>query len=348
MARDSENGDRNDPRTISSDEVLALLASLAHIEVDPGELLWRAQVPHSLRDFQERRVHTVSPDIYAAIYDRVILAIETAARRATGISPLRLREFDLLWYCAIACETLAEVIERVSQFADMVEGKLGRHTLSIQSDMAHFSFDSMRRTQTGPTVISDVIGAINLYRMFSWLVGRSLPIDAIDIAYGPGDYQDVTARLSEIPLRFGQDRTGFSFPAAYLQLSNIRTAADLRLVLPITLMSPIRNPGMSAVTARIRRLIDEAVIRQQPIPNLVEMAPTLATSESVIRRKLESEGTSIRQIKQERRLHWAKELLRQPALPIAEIAMRIGFSDETAFRRAFRNWTGQAPSAFRD
>ncbi len=33
--------------------------------------------------------------------------------------------------------------------------------------------------------------------------------------------------------------------------------------------------------------------------------------------------------------------------PIAELAARLGFSEDTAFHRAFRRWTGTTPGAYR-
>jgi transcriptional regulator GlxA family with amidase domain len=38
---------------------------------------------------------------------------------------------------------------------------------------------------------------------------------------------------------------------------------------------------------------------------------------------------------------------RNTSRDIEQIASALGFSDSTAFRRAFHRWTGQAPSALR-
>jgi AraC-like DNA-binding protein len=39
--------------------------------------------------------------------------------------------------------------------------------------------------------------------------------------------------------------------------------------------------------------------------------------------------------------------LREPHLPIGEIAFRLGFSEPSAFHRAFKRWTGWQPLAYR-
>lgn len=43
----------------------------------------------------------------------------------------------------------------------------------------------------------------------------------------------------------------------------------------------------------------------------------------------------------------ARELVRDPALTLAEVAFRVGFSDAATFSRAFKRWTGLPPGALR-
>ena len=64
-------------------------------------------------------------------------------------------------------------------------------------------------------------------------------------------------------------------------------------------------------------------------------------------RKLQAEGTSFQAIKDELRRDVAIQLLTQSRLAVAQIGLRVGFEDATCFQRAFRQWTGSAPGAYR-
>ena len=44
----------------------------------------------------------------------------------------------------------------------------------------------------------------------------------------------------------------------------------------------------------------------------------------------------------------AQDLLRRTARPIKQIAAAVGFRSEKSFIRAFRDWTGQSPAAWRE
>ena len=43
----------------------------------------------------------------------------------------------------------------------------------------------------------------------------------------------------------------------------------------------------------------------------------------------------------------ARQLLSDPKLSLFEISLALGYSTESAFRKAFRRWTGQSPAHYR-
>jgi AraC-like DNA-binding protein len=66
-----------------------------------------------------------------------------------------------------------------------------------------------------------------------------------------------------------------------------------------------------------------------------------------LHRHLVREGTSFRQVLEDVRHTLALEHLQTGQLTIAEIACALGYTDLANFRRAFRRWEGEAPSASR-
>ena len=63
--------------------------------------------------------------------------------------------------------------------------------------------------------------------------------------------------------------------------------------------------------------------------------------------RLKTEGVTFEQVLDGLRRRLALKLVRDPALPVKELAWRLGFSDPAAFSRAFKRWTGKSPRAFR-
>lgn len=73
------------------------------------------------------------------------------------------------------------------------------------------------------------------------------------------------------------------------------------------------------------------------------IAKELSLSTRSLRRKLEEEGTSFREILQAQRFRKAETLLSGGRLRISELAASLGYSDVGVFSRAFKAWTGLSP-----
>ncbi len=77
------------------------------------------------------------------------------------------------------------------------------------------------------------------------------------------------------------------------------------------------------------------------------LARRLGMSQRTLQRRSGELGTSVREIIDDVRAATARQLLSDPELNLVEISLALGYSTESAFRRAFRRWTGQSPSAYR-
>lgn len=66
-----------------------------------------------------------------------------------------------------------------------------------------------------------------------------------------------------------------------------------------------------------------------------------------LRRRLEAQGTSYREILAGVRQGLAIEYLRKTRMTTEDIASRLGYSDAANFRHAFLRWTGKTPHEYR-
>ncbi|MGN6532171.1 MAG: AraC family transcriptional regulator ligand-binding domain-containing protein [Ginsengibacter sp.] len=83
------------------------------------------------------------------------------------------------------------------------------------------------------------------------------------------------------------------------------------------------------------------------IPSIEEAASVLHISPRNLQRKLLQEQTTFRNIAGEIRKEIAFQLMQNPAIKISEVSDILGYSDPTAFRKAFKSWTNLAPGTIR-
>jgi len=123
------------------------------------------------------------------------------------------------------------------------------------------------------------------------------------------------------------------------------------------------DPGLCAVLDRHAAELGARLPREDTLRNRVQnlirdelrggnaaldhIAEQLSMSARTLQRKLQAEGTSHQELLDEMRRELALRYLRQPEMAVCEVAYLLGFSESSAFHRAFKRWTGTTPNEFR-
>ncbi|MGL6343843.1 MAG: helix-turn-helix transcriptional regulator [Waterburya sp.] len=100
---------------------------------------------------------------------------------------------------------------------------------------------------------------------------------------------------------------------------------------------------------RYTQKVVQAIIQQLKgeLPTIEAIAHQLAISTRQLQRELKRESTSFQQLLDKTRQELALRHLKNPATLIHDIAFLLGFSEPSAFHRAFKRWTGKTPRQHR-
>lgn len=82
-------------------------------------------------------------------------------------------------------------------------------------------------------------------------------------------------------------------------------------------------------------------------PSLEDIAESLRAPLGTMHREFHDAGLTYKEIVEDVRRHLAISYMKQRHLPFSEIAMLLGYSELSAFSRAFRRWTGASPREYR-
>lgn len=120
----------------------------------------------------------------------------------------------------------------------------------------------------------------------------------------------------------------------------------------VQLLTGRLNARLAAYKAgsSLRMLVMSGLHRQirQGKPNLDDTAKLLGMSGRTLRRKLQAEELSYSELLAATRKEAAEVYMHEEKMTLAEIAGLLGYGDQTAFMRAFRDWFGTSPGAYRE
>ncbi len=101
----------------------------------------------------------------------------------------------------------------------------------------------------------------------------------------------------------------------------------------------------ASLERRVRMQISQSL--SQGVPTVSNIAGYFGMSGRTLQRRLSDRGYSYQVLVDESRRELAERLLKETDYPLAEVAFLTGFSEQSAFNRAFKRWAGQTPRSFR-
>lgn len=259
--------------------------------------------------------------------------------------PMRMKGFrsvfpNLLFPCA----TLGQAMEQYAVFCNSLSDNM---TMSLRRERRRTSFliETRRRANADPRAV-EYLTMNFCIQLWSWLAGRTLCVESA--GYSAED----SGQRTQWPA-IGLKET-FDAGVNYL------TVATDALSYPIVRKRAEIAEYVERVSEDVFEVQSHYSDISQQLGNLLrhalnsggcltfeQAAVTLGLSERSLRRRLSESGEGFQQIKENIQMDIAADLLGKPDLSVTEIALRLGYSDSTAFSRAFRRHSGASPRDFR-
>ena len=327
--------------TVSTLQLMPVVLGLRVLGVDAERVLAEVGIaPSSLGDLHQR------------VPRELALALWQAAREASGDPgfPLRVAEqvepgmFDVIDYVARSSATLRAALGRVSQYGRLLDDVC---VLLIEDSeeeciVRHGTLHGVQM----PVGVSECLfaGIVRVVRQLA----EDETLDPLAVRFTAPAPRDTSThqRMFRCPVHFGAAADELVY--ARWQTERPLPTADERLcaILDRHAQALLRGlPPVGGFANRVRSAIAEEL--RGGNPSLSQVAESLKVSERTLRRRLREEGTSHQELLDALRRDLALRYLDENALSIDEVAYQLGFSQSSAFRRAFKRWTGQTPGQHR-
>ena len=284
-------------------------------------------------------------EAYAVLYNSVVEALDDEGF-ALFPRPIPRGTFEFLCRSLIGSRDLAEALDRATRFLALVVPDL-RVRVSRRGGFAEIEIaeaHKLRSRRADPRRVFAFEWLLRLIHGVScWLVGRAIPLERVRFPYPRPPHAADYALVYTEHSSFDAPTLVATLDAALLDLPVQRSEADVAAFLA-------GAPGkITMVYRRDREMVPRVreILARSLAIDLAAVARELGLSERTLHRRLRGEGSSFRAVKEALRRSLALAQLEQTRKPIADIAAELGYSEPSAFFRAFQAWTGEAPSEHR-
>jgi AraC-like DNA-binding protein len=249
----------------------------------------------------------------------------------------------VLGYAWLSSNTLHEGLQRIERYSRVI-GDQWSCACIAEAKGLRFVCEHGRGDMTVGYVITDYILALtlamcrgNFERKLNPVrvsLRRPLPAD-------PSPYQDFFA----CELHFGAGEDAFVLASddaeALLPTANRELAETFDAILAQQLAAHSKPDLVSRCQVFLLKQLTSGE------PSVGDLVKALGMSRRTLQRKLREMGTSYHEILEETRYELAKRYLHDSGKSVTEITFLLGFSEQAAFTRAFKRWSGTAPSSYR-
>lgn len=324
---------------VAGDLANLLLSYLDENAINEDELGWR-ELESLRRQLTHYNANSRMPftdwwfalEVIARVYNKPYIGLEVGAY----IQP---SHCGVLGYLSLSCEYLAEALQRFERFQRLLyEGN--EASTQIEGDEVVFSwpFDYGYSTrESDETLISSLAYYVRM------LVGDDeLKPTKVGFVHPKPDDVLPYRTLLGCEVVFSCKNTFVSFPVSMLTLKVEKADPALRALLDQQAHALLNVlPNGDHFEQQFYGFLLRAM--QDGKPTIEEVAGYLKMSARTLHRRLEERGLLFKPLLKKTRAQLAKQYLKEGRLTLSEIALLLGYSEQSAFTRAFKQWAGQTP-----
>lgn len=256
-----------------------------------------------------------------------------------GIRP---GHYGVFGYLVMNCETLGEALEYLRRYHALVID-LGGVDVTAQNDGIVLTWDP--KTERPMRQLAEFSWAA-LISFMRWVSGRNHSPLQIDFNYPAPARLDEHHRIFASKLCFGQPVPRLVLSLDWLTAPLIQPDATVRsAMLGLAEKQLLALPRGADLLPQARSYIARR-LSEGPV-ELAWVACQLAVSPRTLQRALQDDGSNFTGMVDEVRCELAERYLTDTSLGVVDLAFLLGFSEQSAFQRAFKRWTGSTPGDYR-
>lgn len=251
--------------------------------------------------------------------------------------------YGVVGYVTMSCATLGEAVENHIRYEQLIS-ETAQTSLHVDGQDAWLEWECpLQPYPPRHLAEASIAGRVAYAR---WIAGQQPYLKEVWFQHPEPASTAEHERIFDCPVKFSQSHTRLIFPAAFLQLPLIQADPTLQGLMEQHAEQQLtKMVDENMLVMNIKRALNTCM--QAGEPSLAIIAEEIEMSTRTLQRRLKEFGLSFQEILDETRKEIAIHYMNDDSLTLLDITFLLGFSEQSAFQRAFKRWTGFTPGKYR-
>jgi AraC-like DNA-binding protein len=260
---------------------------------------------------------------------------------------MKMEDYGVLGLSWKTCSWAGEIFQRSERYFMLLSNSSNSYLFKIENEKGISRvFLNREAYRRGVELSNEVTLSVAVVVLRAITESDISPVE-VSFKHPPPEKLDDYIKAFNCPILFNQPQNCIAYKKEDLEMRTAKADESINRFLLERVEEEEKGVELSAnkIVFDVENLIKDAL--PSGIPGVEQIGQIMGMSRRTLTRRLSENGLTFRDLIKRIQEEVSKDLLKNSARSIAEIAMETGFSEQSAFSRAFKNWTNQSPVEYR-
>jgi len=285
----------------------------------------------------------VPADLFFELHEKLDQTLEPGFAIRVG-QQMEMDDYGVLGLSWKTCAKARELFERSERYFKLLTNT---YVFKIEKKDSISKIHLHRDSYRYGVALSNEATFSATVKVLKAITERNIAPVEVGFRHVPSSNIDSHTNWFKCPIYFNQSNNYLSYKTVDLETPTAKADASINKFLLERIEEEAKGIQVNSnkLVSEIKQLIQNSL--PSGIPTKNKIGKQIGLSDRTLTRRLSSSGHTFRGLIERTQQEIAKRLLIDSSQTISDIAFQSGFSEQSAFNRAFKRWTGQSPTSFR-